>query len=104
MEFMCVIAELVASKQNCHVRLHTDSKYVQQGITTWVHDWKLRGWKTSGKKPVKNEDLWRRLDALAAQHQIEWVWVKGHAGHDGNERADELANRGVEMTLESNDA
>jgi len=67
------------------------------GISTWIHGWKLRGWKTADKKPVKNEDLWRRLDALAAQHDIEWVWVKGHAGHTENERADVLANRGVEL-------
>jgi ribonuclease HI len=79
------------------VRLHTDSKYVQQGISTWLHDWKRRGWKTASKQPVKNEDLWRRLDELAARHRIDWVWVKGHAGHDDNERADQLANRGVEM-------
>ena len=104
MELMGAIAALEALKRHCHVRLHTDSKYVQQGISTWIHDWKKRGWKTADKKPVKNEDLWRRLDALAAQHKIEWVWVKGHAGHDGNERADELANRGVEMMQESGDA
>ena len=75
---------------------------MQQGITVWVHDWKRRGWKTASKQPVKNEDLWRRLDALATQHQIEWIWVKGHAGHDGNERADELANRGVELMAVKN--
>ena len=97
MELMGAISALEALKRHCRVRLHTDSQYVQQGITAWVHDWKKRGWKTSNKQPVKNEDLWRRLDVLAAQHQIEWVWVKGHAGQDGNERADELANRGVEM-------
>ncbi len=97
MELMGAITALEALTRHCHVRLHTDSKYVQQGISQWIHGWKQRGWKTSDKKPVKNEDLWRRLDALAAQHHIEWVWVKGHAGHDGNERADELANRGVEM-------
>ena len=97
MELMGAIAALEALKRHCQVRLHTDSKYVQQGITAWVHDWKRRGWKTSSKQPVKNADLWHRLDGLAAQHQIEWVWVKGHAGHDGNERADELANRGVAM-------
>jgi ribonuclease HI len=97
MELMGAIAALEALKRHCHVRLHTDSKYVQQGISVWIHGWKQRGWKTADKKPVKNEDLWRRLDAVAEQHQIEWIWVKGHAGHDGNERADELANRGVEM-------
>jgi ribonuclease HI len=104
MELMGAIAALEALKRHCHVRLHTDSKYVQQGICTWIHGWKQRGWKTADKKPVKNEDLWRRLDELAVQHQIEWVWVKGHAGHDGNERADELANRGVEMILGDNNA
>jgi len=72
-----------------------DSKYVLDGITTWIHNWKKRGWKTAGKKPVKNVDLWQQLDALARQYTITWVWVKGHSGHDGNERADELANRGV---------
>ena len=70
-----------------------------QGISEWLPGWKQRGWKTASKQPVKNEDLWRRLDALAAQHQVEWIWVKGHAGHDGNERADQLANRGVEKIL-----
>ncbi len=96
MELLAAISALEALKRQCRVRLHTDSKYVQQGISEWVHNWKKRGWMTADKKPVKNEDLWRRLDALATQHHVEWVWVKGHAGHDGNERADELANRGVE--------
>ena len=97
MELMAAIVALEVLKRPSEVRLHTDSQYVRQGITVWIHDWKLRGWKTADKKPVKNEDLWRRLDALAVQHHIEWVWVKGHAGHDGNERADQLANRGVEL-------
>jgi ribonuclease HI len=96
MELMGAISALAALKRPCRVRLHTDSKYVQQGISEWVVNWKKRGWKTADKKPVKNEDLWRRLDGLAAQHQVEWLWVKGHAGHDGNERADQLANRGIE--------
>ncbi len=96
MELMGAISALAALKRPCRVRLHTDSKYVQQGISEWVVNWKKRGWKTADKKPVKNEDLWRRLDELAAQHQVEWLWVKGHAGHDGNERADQLANRGIE--------
>lgn len=96
MELTAVIRALEALKRKCRIRLHTDSKYVQQGITSWIHDWKKRNWKTAAKQPVKNEDLWRQLDALAQQHEIEWLWVKGHAGHDGNERADELANRGVE--------
>jgi ribonuclease HI len=96
MELTAVIRALEALTRQCSVKLHTDSKYVQQGITAWIHDWKKRGWKTADKKPVKNEDLWRRLDELARKHEVEWIWVKGHAGHDGNERADELANRGVE--------
>lgn len=96
MEMTAVIRALEALKRRCRVRLHTDSKYVQQGISEWIHAWKKRGWKTADKKPVKNEDLWRRLDELSAQHEIEWLWVKGHAGHPGNERADELANRGVD--------
>jgi len=96
MELTAVIRALEALKRPCRVRLHTDSKYVQQGITEWIHNWKRRGWRTADKKPVKNEDLWRQLDQLAQQHEIEWLWVKGHAGHDGNEKADLLANRGVE--------
>ena len=96
MELTAVIRALEALNRQCQVKLHTDSKYVQQGISVWIHDWKKRGWKTADKKPVKNVDLWRQLDELAQQHEIEWIWVKGHAGHDGNERADELANRGVE--------
>jgi len=78
------------------VRLHTDSKYVHDGISIWIHDWKKRGWRTADKKPVKNVDLWQRLDELVGGHKIEWVWVRGHAGDPGNEKADELANRGVE--------
>ncbi len=100
MELTAVIRALEALNRKCRVRLHTDSKYVQQGITEWIHSWKKRGWKTADKKPVKNEDLWRRLEELAAGHEIEWLWVKGHAGHDGNERADELANAGVESVRE----
>ncbi len=96
MELTAVIRALEALNRKCRVRLHTDSKYVQQGITEWIHAWKKRGWKTSAKKPVKNEDLWRRLDELVQGHEIEWLWVRGHNGHDGNERADELANAGVE--------
>jgi len=94
MELMAVIQALQALKRPCRVRLHTDSKYVQLGISSWIHGWKKNGWRTSDKKPVKNVDLWQRLDELAAQHEIEWLWVKGHAGHDGNERADQLANLG----------
>ncbi|MBU0753260.1 MAG: ribonuclease HI [Gammaproteobacteria bacterium] len=97
MEMMAVIEALRALKRPVAARVHTDSQYVQKGITEWIHGWKRRGWKTAGKAPVKNEDLWRTLDALAAQHKIEWHWVKGHAGHVENERADELARRGVDQ-------
>jgi ribonuclease HI len=96
MELIAVIRALEALNRGCQVRIHTDSQYVQKGISEWIKSWKVRGWKTADRKPVKNDDLWRRLDALAQQHEIEWVWVKGHAGNPGNERADELANRGVE--------
>lgn len=99
MELLAAIRALEALKRPCRVVLHTDSKYVQQGISVWVHNWKQRGWKTADKKPVKNEDLWRTLDELANKHHVQWVWIKGHAGHDGNERADELANRGIEQLL-----
>ena len=99
MELMGAIAALEVLSRPCHIRLHTDSKYVQQGISEWVHGWKQRGWKTSSKQPVKNEDLWRRLDEAVSRHKIEWIWVKGHAGHIENERADQLANRGVEEML-----
>ena len=104
MELMGAISALEALKRHCHIKLHTDSKYVLQGINEGMDGWKKRGWKTADKKPVKNEDLWRRLDAVVAQHDIEWVWVKGHAGHAENERADVLANRGVELMLEDNNA
>lgn len=96
MELTAVIRALEALKRRSRVRVHTDSQYVQQGISSWIHAWKKRGWRTADKKPVKNEDLWRRLDELAQQHEVEWLWVRGHAGHEGNERADALANRGVE--------
>ena len=96
MELMAAICALEALKRPCDVTLTTDSQYVKKGITEWLDSWKRRGWKTADKKPVKNADLWRRLDELAQGHDIEWVWVKGHAGHDGNEHADALANRGVE--------
>ncbi|HZR02631.1 MAG TPA: ribonuclease HI [Burkholderiales bacterium] len=101
MELTAVIRALEALKRPCAVRLHTDSQYVQKGISQWIHDWKRRGWRTADKKPVKNEDLWKRLDELAAIHQIDWIWVKGHAGHEGNERADVLANLGVSEVLRS---
>jgi len=96
MELTAVIRALEVLKRRCAVQLYTDSKYVQQGITEWIHNWKKRGWRTADKKPVKNEDLWKTLDELAQKHDIEWLWVKGHAGHNGNEKADVLANRGAE--------
>jgi ribonuclease HI len=95
MELTAVIRALEALKRPCRVRLYTDSQYVQKGISQWIHDWKRRGWRTADKKPVKNADLWLSLDALAARHDIEWHWVKGHAGHVENERADRLANKGI---------
>jgi len=99
MEMMAVIEALKALKQpvTLPVRVHTDSQYVQKGISEWIEAWKLRNWLTAGKKPVKNEDLWKLLDQLAQQHDIEWFWVRGHSGHDDNERADQLANRGIEL-------
>ena len=99
MEMMAVIEALRALKKPVQARVHTDSQYVQKGISEWIHGWKRRGWKTAGRQPVKNEDLWRALDAAAARHRVEWRWVKGHAGDPGNERADALANRGVELAL-----
>jgi ribonuclease HI len=95
MELTAVIRALEALKRPAVVRIHTDSQYVQKGITSWIHNWKRRGWRTAEKTPVKNADLWRRLDELAALHTIEWIWVRGHAGHVGNERADRLANMGI---------
>jgi len=96
MELMAVIEALTALNRPCRIVLHTDSQYVQKGITEWIRNWKARGWRTAAKEPVKNVDLWKRLDELVVPHEIEWVWVKGHSGHDGNERADALANKGVE--------
>jgi ribonuclease HI len=95
MELTAVIEALAALKRPSRVALHTDSQYVRQGITAWIHNWKQRGWKTADNKPVKNIDLWQRLDAAAQLHQVQWYWVKGHAGDPGNERADALANRGA---------
>jgi ribonuclease HI len=100
MELLAVIRALESLKRPSRARIATDSQYVQKGISEWIKGWKARGWRTSSKAPVKNVDLWQELDAQASRHEIEWVWVKGHAGHDGNERADALANRGVEMILE----
>jgi len=96
MELMAVISALETLKRPCKVTLHTDSQYVQKGISEWIHAWKRRGWKTADRKPVKNEDLWRRLEAATHTHRIDWRWVKGHAGNPGNERADELANMGID--------
>ncbi|MBK8017864.1 MAG: ribonuclease HI [Betaproteobacteria bacterium] len=95
MELRAVIEALTLLKRPVHARVHTDSQYVQKGVSEWMGSWKRRGWRTADNKPVKNVDLWQQLDRLASAHHIDWLWVKGHAGHDGNERADELANRGV---------
>ncbi len=101
MEMMAVIEALAALKRPCQVVLYLDSEYVRKGITEWIHGWKARGWRTAAKAPVKNVDLWQRLDALlvSSGHRIDWRWVKGHAGDPGNERADGLANKGVERAL-----
>ena len=95
MELMAAIAALEALKRPCTVALHTDSQYLRQGITGWIHGWKKNGWRTADKKPVKNAELWQRLDAALGQHKIEWKWVKGHAGDEMNERADALARAGM---------
>ncbi|HEX6872421.1 MAG TPA: ribonuclease HI [Micromonosporaceae bacterium] len=95
MELMAAISALEALTRPVTVRLHTDSVYVRSGVTSWLPNWKRNGWKTAEKKPVKNEDLWRRLDEAASRHSVQWFWVKGHAGHPENERADALANRGL---------
>lgn len=96
MEMMAAIQALEALKRPSHVRLWTDSTYLRNGITQWLDGWKARGWKTADRKPVKNQDLWQRLEAAVARHQIDWRWVKGHAGHEGNERADALAREGMD--------
>ena len=95
MELMAVIEALTSLKRRCRVIVHTDSQYVKLGVTEWLPNWVRRGWKTAGNKAVKNADLWRRLAQLAAAHEVDWRWVRGHAGNVGNERADALANRGV---------
>jgi ribonuclease HI len=95
MELKAVIEALTALNRPCEVVVHTDSQYVQKGISEWIHGWKARGWKTAAREPVKNVDLWQALDEAQARHRIEWRWVRGHNGHAGNERADALANRGV---------
>lgn len=97
MELIAAIEGLRALKQGCQVTLTTDSVYVRDGVTRWMANWKRNGWKTANKKPVKNQDLWQALDAQCQRHTIDWQWVKGHSGHPGNERADELANRGIDQ-------
>jgi ribonuclease HI len=97
MELTAVIESLAALKTPCRVTLHLDSEYVRNGITSWIHNWKRRGWRTASNQAVKNVDLWQKLDAVTQVHKIDWRWVKGHAGNEGNERADALANRGVEQ-------
>ncbi len=104
MELMAAIIGLESLKEPCSVTLTTDSKYVMHGITDWIENWKKRGWKTAAKKPVKNEDLWRRLDQARNQHEINWQWVKGHSGHRENELVDALANTGVDELLLQNNA
>ena len=95
MELMAAITALEALNRPCAVEMHVDSNYVKDGITKWIHGWKKNGWKTADRKPVKNAELWQRLDAALARHKVSWHWVKGHAGHDENERADELAREGM---------
>jgi len=102
MELMAAIIGLESLNEPCRVTLITDSKYVMHGITDWIENWKKRGWKTAAKKPVKNEDLWRRLDKARDQHEINWQWVKGHSGHRENELVDALANKGVDELLSQN--
>ena len=103
MEILAAIRGLQALNRSCQVKLYTDSEYLRKGITEWIASWKQRGWKTAAKKPVKNDDLWRELDELVNNHDIEWHWVKGHSGDPGNEKADELANRGIDELLASGD-
>jgi ribonuclease HI len=95
MELTAAIEALTALKRPCNVEIHTDSQYVKNGVTSWVHNWKRNGWRTADKKPVKNAELWQALDEATQRHNIDWRWVKGHAGHDLNERADTLANEGM---------
>jgi ribonuclease HI len=101
MELMAAIQALEALTKPCKVELHTDSTYVMKGISEWIHNWKRRGWRTADGKPVKNDDLWRRLDEARSRHDVSWRWVKGHAGHELNERADELARQGLKDALEA---
>lgn len=97
MELMAAIRALSALNRDCELTLYTDSQYVRKGITEWIINWKKRGWKTAAKKPVKNADLWQQLDEQVSRHKVNWVWVKGHAGNEGNELADDLANKGVDQ-------
>jgi len=99
MELTAAIRALEALKEPCRVQLYTDSTYVKKGVTEWLPQWVKRGWRTADKKPVKNQDLWMELDALAKRHDVSWHWVRGHAGHVENERADALANQGLEQAL-----
>ena len=99
MELMAAISGLEALKRRCTVQLYTDSKYVLQGATEWLPQWKARGWRTASRQPVKNQDLWERLDAAVAAQDIEWHWVRGHSGHEGNEFVDQLANRAIDLML-----
>lgn len=99
MELMAVIQGLESLSRHCEVKVYTDSKYVLEGMTKWLLNWKKRGWKTSAKKPVKNAELWQRLDAAVQAHNVSWQWVKGHSGDDGNEHADMLANRGIDEII-----
>jgi ribonuclease HI len=101
MELMAAIQALEALTKPCKVELHTDSQYVMKGISEWIHGWKRRGWLTADKKPVKNDDLWKRLDTARLRHEVDWRWVKGHAGHELNERADALARQGMLDTLQA---
>jgi ribonuclease HI len=96
MELTAVIEGLNSLKRQCSVKITTDSTYVKDGITSWIHNWKKRNWKTAAKKPVKNQDLWQALDKAVMEHEVEWAWVKGHSGHRENEMADALANRGID--------
>lgn len=104
MELTAAIEALACLKRSCDVVLYTDSRYVMQGITEWLEGWKKRGWKTAGRKAVKNQDLWERLDEVAGRHSIDWRWVRGHSGDEGNERADELANLGIDEMISARDA
>jgi len=101
MELMAAIRALEALRRPCRVELTTDSRYLQKGVTEWMENWKRRGWKTAGKQPVKNIDLWKRLDEAMGRHHIEWHWVRGHTGHAENERADQLANRAIQELKEA---